>query len=525
MEILNFDQMGLNPNILRAINDLGFEAPSPIQSSSIPVIKEGKDIIGQAQTGTGKTAAFAISTIEMIKPRVSSQVLIMTPTRELAIQVSEEYRKFCKYMDGVRTLPIYGGQPIERQIMALKKGIEVIIGTPGRLLDHLRRKTIKLENIKCVILDEADEMLNMGFLEDIESILAKTPDTRQTLMFSATMPREIINLSNKFLKEPKLIKVVHDVLTVPKVEQIYYEVKQAFKLELLTRLIDTGDYKLSMIFANTKRGVDELVEKLQARGYQADGLHGDLRQTQRDKVMKDFKTGAFDILVATDVAARGIDIGNVECVYNYDVPQDEEYYVHRIGRTGRAGRVGRAVSFITGKEIRKLKDIERYIKVKIEREEIPSLSEVEDKRLGDFMEKIKGIIDNKEFAPYIPMVENMVDQDYSPLDIAASLMKLAYTLPSKIDSDEEDNDVSDEQMVRLFINAGRKQKIQVKDIVGTIATVTGLTGNLIGVVDIYENYTFVEVPKEYARDVLKSLKGQNIKGNRINVEKASKKQS
>ena len=360
MNIVKFEDLQINDNIKRAVLEMGFEEPSPIQAQAIPRILTGIDVIGQAQTGTGKTAAFSIPILEMVDPEDKSlQAVVLCPTRELAIQVSTEIRKIGKYMHGIKTLPVYGGQPIDRQIKSLKSGVQVVIGTPGRVIDHINRKTLKMDKVKMVILDEADEMLDMGFREDIEMILDKTPEERQTTFFSATMPKGILDLTKKFQKDPEHIKVVRKELTVPNIKQYYIETKSANKLEVLCRLVDVYDPKLSVVFCNTKRGADELVSDLQARGYFADALHGDLKQTQRDIVMDKFRNGTIDILVATDVAARGIDVDDVEAVFNYDLPQDEEYYVHRIGRTGRAGRTGISFTFVFGKEMRKMKDIER----------------------------------------------------------------------------------------------------------------------------------------------------------------------
>ncbi|MCX9089075.1 MAG: DEAD/DEAH box helicase, partial [Candidatus Methanoperedens sp.] len=332
METSGFKELHLSKEIQKAITDMGFEEPTPIQIQSIPHMLEGKDVIGQAQTGTGKTAAFGIATLEKIDPKsLAVQAVILCPTRELAIQVSEELKKLSRYKKGVEILPVYGGQPIDRQIRALKKGVQVIIGTPGRVMDHMERRTLRLDGVKIIVLDEADEMLDMGFREDIELIMKKTPKERQTILFSATMPRAILDLTKKYQTKPYMIKLEHKEMTVPKVEQFYYEVKSQAKPEVLSRLIDINDLKLSLVFCNTKRMVDELVDNLKSRGYMADGLHGDLQQRQRDIVMSKFRKKEIEVLVATDVAARGIDVGDIEAVFNYDIPADDEYYVHRIG--------------------------------------------------------------------------------------------------------------------------------------------------------------------------------------------------
>ena len=499
MNIIKFEDLPISDDIKRAVIEMGFEEPSPIQSQSIPVILSGKDVIGQAQTGTGKTAAFSIPLLEMINPEEKSvQAVVLCPTRELAIQVSTEIRKIGKYMHGIKSLPVYGGQPIERQIKALKSGVQIVIGTPGRVIDHINRKTLKMDNVKMVILDEADEMLDMGFREDIEMILSKTPEERQTTFFSATMPKGILELTKKYQKNPEHIKVVRKELTVPNIKQYYIETRSANKLEVLSRLIDVYNPKLSVVFTNTKKGADELVSDLQARGYFADALHGDLKQTQRDIVMDKFRNGTIDILVATDVAARGIDVDDVEAVFNYDLPQDEEYYVHRIGRTGRAGRSGISFSFVFGKEMRKMRDIERYTKTKLIKHDIPSVADVEEKKVNTFLKIALGDEEKQEIVEE-PSRSRKEGRSKSK-DTGAS-----------------------EGMIRLFINVGRNQRVQAKDILGAIAGEVGIPGKLVGTIDIYDKYTFVEVPKQNAKKVLEKMKDIKIKGNKINIERANRK--
>lgn len=527
MENVKFEQMNLSPEICRAIEDMGFEEATPIQSQSISKIMQGKDIIGQSQTGTGKTAAFGIPCLEKIDSENKKlQALILCPTRELAIQVSEEFKKLVKYKENIRIIPIYGGQPIERQIFALKKGAQVIIGTPGRVMDHMRRRTLKMETVKMVVLDEADEMLDMGFREDIEQILTKVTSEHQTVLFSATMPKEILDLTKKFQKEPTLIKVTRKELTIPSIEQVYFEVKEKNKLDAISRLVDLYDPGLSIIFCNTKKRVDELVEQLQARGYFAEGLHGDLKQPQRDRVMQKFRSRNIEILVATDVAARGIDVDDIDIVFNYDLPQDEEYYVHRVGRTGRAGKTGKAFTFVVGKELYKLKDIMKYTKAKIIQQRLPSINDIEEAKINVFVEKLKAVIDDNHLTKYINIVEEIVDDDYNSMDIAAALLKMSLgdlSTNNVKDEDIEDTGSSEESMARLFINVGRKDGIRPKDVLGAIAGETGIPGKVIGTIDIYDNYTFVEVPKEYAKEVLFRMKNNQIKGNKINIEPAKVK--
>ena len=532
MEHLRFEDMNISNEICRAVLDMGFEEATPIQSQAIPVILEGKDIIGQSQTGTGKTAAFGIPLLERINPEDRRlQALILCPTRELAIQVSEEFRKLLKYKDNIRVLPIYGGQPIDRQIAALRKGTQVVIGTPGRVMDHMRRRTIKAETVQMMVLDEADEMLDMGFREDIETILAKIPEEHQTLLFSATLSPEILDITKRFQKNPEFIKIVRKELTVPNIEQYYFDVKEKTKLDALCRIIDVYDPKLAMVFCNTKKRVDDLVEMLQGRGYFAEGLHGDLKQAQRDKVMQKFRNGTIEILVATDVAARGIDVDDIDVVFNYDVPQDEEYYVHRIGRTGRAGKAGKAFTFCVGKEIYKLRDIMRYTKTKIQQQKLPTLSDVEEMKTNIYLEKIKGIIEEGHLTKYIHLVDRLMEEDYTSIDIAAALLKdhLSDVNADDIDALDDINlggtelyGGEGEKMVRLFINAGKKSKIRAKDIVGAIANEAGIPGKTLGEIAIFDEYTFVDVPNEFVRDILHGMKHAKIKGKRVHIEIAKK---
>lgn len=538
MENLSFKDLTLSDEVQHAIADMGFEEATPIQSQSIPYILEGNDLIGQAQTGTGKTCAFGIPAVEKINPQIDSiQVLVLCPTRELAIQSCEELRNVLKYKDGIRILPVYGGQPIDRQIMALKKRPQIIIGTPGRIMDHMRRRTLKLEALKMIVLDEADEMLNMGFREDIDTILEKVPEERQTILFSATMPKEILELTKKYQKDPIHIKIAHKELTVPSIEQYYLEVKESAKLEVLSRLIDTNDIKLSLVFCNTKKRVDELTASLQSRGFSAEALHGDMRQEHRDKVMSLFRKGNFDILIATDVAARGIDVDDVEAVFNYDLPNDEEYYVHRIGRTGRAGRTGKAFTFISGREMYKLRDIQRYTKSSITPMKPPSLNEVEEKKMANILKTLTENLKDEGITKFASHIERFIDtinneseeQDenfVTSLDIAAALLKMygeqSGNLPSVVN--EIDNTVEpsgNKDMVRLFINIGSESKIQPKHIIESLVASTGLPGKLVGAIDIFDRYSFVEVPKDFAPEVLKSMKNYTIKGKRVNIEKST----
>jgi len=531
MQLTKFEELDLNPAILKAIEEMGFEDMSPIQAKAIPLILEGKDVVGQAQTGTGKTAAFGIPLLMKIDPKDKSlQAIVLCPTRELAIQVAEELRKLAKFMHGIKVLPVYGGQEISKQIRSLKTGVQIIIGTPGRVMDHMRRKTIRLDDIRMVVLDEADEMLNMGFRDDIETILGQVPEQRQTLLFSATMPQPILDIAKTYQKDAQMVRVVKKELTVPKIEQYYYEVTPKNKEEVLSRLLDMYNPKLALVFCNTKKQVDELTGALQGRGYFAEGLHGDMKQQQRDRVMNKFRNGKTEILVATDVAARGIDVDNVEAVFNYDVPQDDEYYVHRIGRTGRAGREGKAFTLVTGREIYKLKDIMRYCKTKIKARQILSINDVTSVKAGKILDKASVLIQDEDLGRMISIIEERVNnEDYTSLELAAAFLKMALGNDSYKEEDETSviDDFGDtgaeEGMVRLFINLGKNQKVKPGDILGAIAGETGMPGKLIGSIDMYDKYTFVEVPREYASEVIQVMKTAKIKGKSINIEPANKK--
>jgi ATP-dependent RNA helicase DeaD len=559
MDIVKFEELQLDERIIRAITEMGFEEASPIQAQAIPVVLEGRDMIGQAQTGTGKTAAFGLPLLQKVDPKVKKlQAIVLLPTRELAIQVAEELRRFAKFMHGVKVLPIYGGQDIVRQIRALKDGTQIVVGTPGRVMDHMRRKTVKTDHVHTVVLDEADEMLNMGFLEDMETILSQLPEERQTLMFSATMPQAIAEIARKFQTDPVTVRVIKKELTVPKVTQYYYEVKPKNKVEVMCRLLDLYDPKLSVVFCNTKRQVDELVQALQGRGYFAEGLHGDLKQVQRDRVMESFRKGRTDILVATDVAARGIDVGNVEAVFNYDIPQDDEYYVHRIGRTGRAGREGKAFSLVVGREVYKLRDIQRYCKTKIIPQAIPSLNDITEIKAEKILDQVQETLNDSEVVNILE--KKLIEEDYTSLDVAAALLKMAMGddnediidnyLPARSLDDLDsfgrgrgrersrggrgnrrgatDRAAVDyvingagEHMARLFINIGKAQRVTPGDILGAVAGESGIPGRLVGSIDMYDGYTFVDVPAEYAENVLKAMSHAKIRGKNIHVEKAN----
>ncbi len=421
----SFSDFHISQAIIRAIKKMGFEEPTPIQVQAIPRILAGVDVTGQAQTGTGKTAAFGIPAIEQIDPSERGvQVIVLSPTRELAIQTAEEFSRLAQYNNKATVVPIYGGQPIEHQIRALKRGARIIVGTPGRVIDHMKRGTLSLSEVKMVILDEADQMLDMGFRDDIEKIVNKTPRKRQTILFSATLPKPIMEISRRFQNNPEFVRISHRELTVPQVKQEYLEVRYREKLDILCRLLDIHDPKLTLVFCNTKRGVDDLTMMLQKRGYFAEGLHGDKKQTQRDRVMAKFRDGTIDILIATDVASRGIDVDDVDLVINYDVPQDIEYYVHRIGRTARAGRTGRAITFVGPKEIYKLRMIQKYARIQISRIPLPKARDAAETKIQNLIGNIKRTVDNGENEKYVEVVERVMVDDYTSVEIASALLKL-----------------------------------------------------------------------------------------------------
>ncbi len=539
MSLKKFNELNLSQEIIRAIDDLGFEYATPIQSQAIDFILDGRDVFGQSQTGTGKTAAFGLPCIEKIDSNnKGTQALILCPTRELAMQVGEEFRKFLKYKTGIKVCTVYGGQPIDRQIAQLRKGAQIVIGTPGRLMDHLNRKTVKTKDINTIILDEADEMLNMGFREDIEEILEQLNDNIQTILFSATLPKSIREIISNYQDNPEHIKIQKKEITVSNIEQQYVVVSEKNKLELLCRIVDVKTPNLAIVFCNTKRLVDEVVEKLQKRGYFAEGLHGDLKQLQRDVVMKKFRNKTLQILVATDVAARGIDVENVDVVINFDLPQETEYYVHRIGRTGRAGKNGYAITFTTGRETRRIKEIISHTKATINETEAPTINDIENAKSTEHFNKLKEIIDNGNLEKYSTLLDKLVDEGYQLSDISAGLLKLQLH-----NDDIEDVDFSNERRKkrkdsrdknnskgksnitngqRLFIGLGRKDRIAPKDLVGAIANEAGISSGKIGAIDIYNEFSFVDVDKDSSDKIIKSLNGKKIRGKTISIEKAKK---
>ncbi len=429
-----FTNLNLSENLLKALADMNFTTPSSIQKESIPQVLSGNDIIAKAPTGSGKTAAFAIPIIEKLDlnpDNKSVQALVLCPTRELAIQVHKEFEKLTKYEENVAVVSVYGGQGIDRQLNALKRNPQIIVATPGRLMDHLRRGSIKLDLIHSVVLDEADEMLDMGFRDDIHTILEGTPENRQTILFSATMAKNIIEITKKFQKSPNIVDVTDNLMNTPNIEQQYFEVVEKNKVELLTRLLSLHNVKLALVFCNTKSNVDKVVEILKTKGYFSDAIHGDMNQAQREKVMRGFRNGSVEVLVATDVAGRGIDVKNIEAVFNYDLPRDDEDYIHRIGRTARAGESGIAMTFVSKNQVQSLRRIERANGIQIHQKEIPSFEEIETAKVANYQTKIKEIIQNDDLTEYKNKIEAMLNDDMSIMDIAAALLKQAGTKSSK----------------------------------------------------------------------------------------------
>lgn len=537
IESITFESLGLSEPTLRAIGEIGYEEPTPIQAQTIARMFAGVDIIAQAQTGTGKTAAFALPIIEKLDPAIRApQAIVLTPTRELAVQVAEASHSYGKH-HRISVLPVYGGQPIERQLRALDRGVQLVVGTPGRVLDHLQRGTLDLSQVRTVVLDEADEMLDMGFIEDIEAILQQTPAERQTALFSATMPRPIVDLAQRYMKTPERITVQSRQMTVPQIRQIYYEVGGRDKFEVLGRVLDFETPASAIIFCRTKSEVDSLGERLTARAFPAETLHGDLSQIQRDRVMGRFRTGQVELLVATDVAARGLDIEHVSHVINYDIPLDPEIYVHRIGRTGRAGRTGCAITLVTPRERRLLQTIERVTGATIQRMRLPTISDVIARRREAFKEVLRETIAAGGLETYTIMAEDMAEE-YSPTDLAAAAFKLLLgDQPDTTDDPlaEQEREQRDDGrdfnprrrrgaerdfgpergMTRLYLDIGRADNVRPGDIVGAIANEASIPGRAIGAIELYDRFSFVEVPSNQADKVVRALKNTTIRGRKI----------
>jgi len=530
-----FSDLGLSPQIVEAITALGYEAPTPIQAQTIGLMLAGHDVIGQAQTGTGKTAAFALPLLQQIDPKKHAvQALILTPTRELTIQVAEAIYRYGKNLKR-HVLPICGGVGYGKQLSKLGSGVQVVVGTPGRVMDLIRRETLKLDQVRHMVLDEADEMLNMGFLEDVEWILQQIPAERQTALFSATMSSPVRRLAEQYLNSPKEILIAPSSLNVPNIEQRLYVVTAYQKIEALARLLDTEDLTSVLIFTRTKVGASELTEALQARGYAADALHGDMAQAARETVIRKMRKGTVDIVIATDVAARGIDIENISHVINYDMPSDVEYYVHRIGRTGRAGRTGVALTLATQRELRMISTIERFLKIKIERARLPTEKDVAANRAVMLTEAIQTALSADTPRPYYQIVTQLSD-DYSLEQIAAAALRLfdesmqprAGALSGQgvqpTGEETRDYDFEDEigegPKVKLFINKGSRSGIRVNDIVGAIANECNIPGREIGPVTVHGGFSFAEIPARYQRRVVEKLSNTTMRGIPVSINLA-----
>lgn len=564
MDTPPFSELGLPDDLLAAIEILGYERPSPIQALSIPPALAGKDILGLSATGSGKTAAFALPALANVDvTQRFPQVLILCPTRELAVQVCEEVHRLGARKKGLQATPVYGGAPMDRQLRALRDGAQVVVGTPGRLLDHLKRGSFDASRIRMAILDEADRMLDMGFKEEMDEILAALPDQRQILFFSATMNRGVSTFIKKFGNNPEIIEIEQKAMTVSTVEQAYYEVRQRSKVEVLSRILDMNPPRLGIIFCNTKRSVDECTEDLVNRGYAADRLHGDITQQMRERVLKRFRDGAVELLVATDVAARGLDIDEIDIVFNYDLPTDPEDYVHRIGRTGRAGRSGRAVSFVFGKEIYRLQAIERYTRQVIKREKIPSVEQVEGRRADMIFESLKERLETGGFDSYQENIDRLLEQGHTPTDIAGALITMLRETSGRegepIQEDREpDRPLRDDSkkgkgarteprprpegrdyapreksyerggmrdagaieggMTRLFISLGKGAGIMPKDIVGMMYREAGLPDGSLGRITLFPKHCLIDVPEGLADQAIQKTRNAKLRGKTFRMD-------
>jgi ATP-dependent RNA helicase DeaD len=521
----SFEALGLSDETLKALGEIGFEEPTPIQLQAIPPLLAGRDMMAQAQTGTGKTAAFGLPIVERLSGQTRGpEALILAPTRELAVQVAEAVHRFGKYRD-TTVVAVYGGQPIDRQLRALSRPVDVVVGTPGRLMDHMRRETLKLDNVRFVVLDEADEMLDMGFIEDIETILSALPEARQTALFSATLPKRITDLASSYLKNPETIRVEPEQVSVPQITQTYYEVVQRAKLEALTRILDIEEPTSAMIFCRTKVETDEVTQALQGRGYAAEAIHGDLSQMMRDRVMNRFRAGTATLLVATDVAARGLDVEHVSHVINYSLPGDPESYVHRIGRTGRAGRSGEAISLVTPRERRLLRWIERAVGQRMEPRRVPTASDVAQAQRERLAATIGEIIELEEDLERPMAFVDELAAYYDPSLIAAAALSLL------LEPEPEEPDIpvtafgAERGMSRLFINIGGKDGLRPSDVVGAIANEAQIPGKAIGVIEIKDTYSFVEIPDHLAERVVNAIQGSRIRNREVRVEIARPRDS
>lgn len=526
-----FNELNLPEEILRAVEDMGFSEATEIQSKAIPVMLEGKDLVGKSNTGTGKTAAFGIPAAVSVSRggKNGVEVLILCPTRELAMQACKEIEKFSAYMPWVKPCAVYGGAAMDKQISELRRGANIVVGTPGRVMDHIGRKTLKLENLRTIVLDEADEMLNMGFREDIETILSFVPEERQTVLFSATMPPPIMAITKEYQNDPVVIKVESKARTVDTIEQKYFEVPMGRKTDALKLLLIAYEPKLSMVFCNTKKMVDELTEALVSKGFKAAGLHGDMKQASRTQVLSAFKSGSINVLIATDVAARGIDVEGVDCVFNYDLPQDNEYYIHRIGRTGRAGKSGAAYTIISGrKQFYELKNIAAFIKTDIARAELPGRDEIVARKAAHVNEKILSAVESGKYESCRADVQKLMESGLSAEDIAVALLGMRLSKDTKnipeIISVPRDNGGKNGRYqkggkVKLEISAGRSSRLAPNFVLGALVDATGMPGKSFGKIDIYDKFTTVEVPEADTEHVLDSMTGTKINGQKITIKR------
>jgi ATP-dependent RNA helicase DeaD len=548
-----FATLGLDPQILGALTALGYEEPTPIQTETIPALISGRDVLGQAATGTGKTAAFALPILQRLheshrKNGSGPYALILTPTRELAMQVAEAIHKYGKPM-GVSVLPVYGGAAMAQQLKALKRGVDIVVATPGRALDHVRRKSLQLGSVRTVILDEADEMLDMGFAEDLEAILSETPADRQTALFSATIAPRIAAIANKHLQNPVRVTIARDRTkagSVPRVRQMAYIVPRVHKMTTLGRILDMESPRSALVFCRTRTEVDQVTETLNSRGYRAEALHGGMSQEQRDRVMKKFRANTADLLVATDVAARGLDIGHLSHVFNYDVPTSPDAYVHRIGRTGRAGREGVAITLAEPREHRFLRNIENITKQKVELATVPTVADMRARRVELTRATLQEILIGGELDEYRGVVESLADGEYDVMDVAAAAVKMAHEASGN-DRHENEEEIPIErsavsrerpkregkpprtvagtkrkpswEVAKIYIGAGRKAKIRPGDIVGAIANELQIDADAIGAIEIYDRHSLVEVPEEIADDIVNTLRATHIKGKRVPIRR------
>lgn len=544
---MRFSDLNLSKEVLQAIDDMGFESPSEVQEGTIPLILEGRDVLAQAQTGTGKTASFGIPMIEWIEDKSHNlQGLVLVPTRELARQVSDELKKLAKYKKFISIVPIYGGADMGKQLRDLKKGADIVVGTPGRVMDHMKRKTIVLDDLKFLTLDEADEMFDMGFRDDMKTIIEKTNPDRQTLFFSATFDNDIKEFSRLYQVDPAKVIIEKKELTAEKIEQFYLELNRNMKTEILNRLILIHKPKKSIIFCNTKRMVEALELEIAQRGYKVDSLHGDMRQSSRDNVMKKFRNGTIDVLIATDVAARGLDVSDIDLVFNYDLPQQAEYYVHRIGRTARAGKKGASFTFVTSRDYPKFKEIEKYANIKMEKMKLPTKSDVEKESLDDLFDKVnKNIIRAEDQENYTEVLNKLLAEGHSLYDISASLLKMVkeFTNKTKIKdldrvdygksfemskgSDSSKRKSKDKGMKKIkgpkiFINKGKRDGLDSRDIIRLLGKHTDLAPSDIGRINIMPNFSFVEIPKKMIKDAIRDIDGKSLKGKSIKAEYSEK---